>query len=244
MLTVNKGHIVKSYLRILLTVLIIIFAPFHTFAQSKNELVIGIGTTQGSITNAKGIHGPVTGNAGTNVKLVTLVDDKLKSDTYISLDYYRNLTGGLYLNAGISSVNVSTSTTQADFVGGYSITTFPTFNLFGYMVDIGPSYRFNTNSSYTPFVGLNASVFGGSADNTRFADGALYGVGGNHTYVECIGYTPRIGVYKNSGFFQGFGITINSTTASCNIGAFRSYENGFRGDLSFLRYQLDYRVSF
>ena len=141
----------KSYLRILFTVLIIMFAPFHTFAQSKNELVIGIGTTQGSITNAKGIHGPVTGNAGTNVKLVTLVDDKLKSEPYFSLDYYRNLTGGLYLNAGISSVNVSTSTTQADFVGGYSITTFPTFNLFGYMIDIGPSYRFKEISNLTPY---------------------------------------------------------------------------------------------
>jgi len=235
----------KNFLRILFsTIIIIIFVPIHIFAQSKNELVIGIGTTQGTVTNAKGIHGPVTGNAGTNVKLVTLVDDSLKSDPYFSLDYHRNVTGGLYLNAGISSVSVSTMTTQADFVGGYSITTFPSINLFGYMVDVGPSYRFNTNSSYTPFVALNASVFSGSADNTRFAGGALYGVGGNHTYVECIGYTPRIGVYKNSGFLQGFGITVNSTTASCNFGALRSFEDGFRSDLSFLRYQLDYRVSF
>ncbi len=236
----------KNYLRILFsTIIIIIFVPIHIFAQSKNELVIGVGTSSGTLTNAKGTHDPVTGNAGTNVKLVTLVDDKLKSDPFFSLDYYRNVTGGLYLNAGISSVSLSSSTTQANFVGGYSIATFPGINFFGYMVDIGPSYRFNTNSSYTPFVGLNASFFGGSADNTRFAGGALYGVGGNHTYVECIGYTPRIGVYKNSGFLQGFGVTINSTTASCNIGAFRSYQyDGFRGDLSLLRYQIDYRISF
>jgi hypothetical protein len=87
----------KNYLRLLLTILIIIFAPVHVFAQSKNELVIGIGTSPGTLTNAKGTHETVTGNAGTNVKLVTLVDDSLKSDPYFSLDYYRNVTGGLYL---------------------------------------------------------------------------------------------------------------------------------------------------
>ena len=58
----------KNFLKILFSTIIIIFVPIHIFAQSKNELVIGIGTTQGKVTNAKGIHGPVTGNAGTNVK--------------------------------------------------------------------------------------------------------------------------------------------------------------------------------
>lgn len=235
----------KHYVRILLSIFIIIFSPINIFAQSKNELVIGLGMYQGTLTNAKGTHDPVTGNAGTNVKKVTLTDDKLKSDPYFSLDYYRNLTGGLYLNAGISSVSVRSSATQANFVGGYTIANFPGINFFGYMVDIGPSYRFQTNSSFTPFVGLNASFFGGSADNTRFAGDATYGVGGNHTYVECIGYSPRIGVYKNSGLLQGFGITVNSTNASCNIGALRSYQyDGFRGDFSLLRYQIDYRLSF
>ena len=235
----------KNYLRILFTTLIIIFPPVNIFAQSKNEFVIGIGTSSGTLTNAKGTHDPVTGNAGTNVKLVTLVDDKLKSDPFFSLDYYRNLTGGLYLNAGISSVSVSSSTTQANFVGGYSIATFPGINFFGYMVDIGPSYRFKTNSSYTPFLGLNASFFGGSADNTRFAGDATYGVGGDHTYVECLGYTPKLGVFKNAGFLKGFGVTVNSTNLSCNNGAMRSFQySGYRGDFSILRYQVDYRISF
>ena len=235
----------KNFLRILFNTIIIIFVPIHIFAQSKNELVIGVGTSSGSLTNAKGTHDPVTGNAGTNVKLVILTNDKLKLDKYFSLDYYRNLTGGLYLNAGISSVSVRSSATQANFVGGYTIANFPGINFFGYMVDIGPSYRFQTNSSFTPFVGLNASFFGGSADNTRFAGDATYGVGGNHTYVECIGYSPRIGVYKNSGLLQGFGITVNSTNASCNMGALRRYQyDGFRGDFSLLRYQIDQRASF
>ena len=51
-----------------------------------------------------------------------MTDDKLKSDPYFSLDYYRNLTGGLYLNAGISSLSVSSSATQANFLGGYLAT--------------------------------------------------------------------------------------------------------------------------
>ena len=82
----------KKFLGILFSTIIIIFVPIHIVAQSKNELVIGVGTSSGTLTNAKGTHDPVTGNAGTNVKLVTLVDDKLKSDPYFSLDYYRNLT--------------------------------------------------------------------------------------------------------------------------------------------------------
>ena len=235
----------RNYLRILISIFIISFSQNHTFAQSKNEIVIGIGTTQGTIKDVKGKHDAVTNNAGTNVKLVTLTDDKFKSDAHISIDYYRNLTGNLYLNAGISTFSVKTSATQASFVGGYTIASFPGINFFGYVAEIGPSYRFDTNSSYTPFIGLNASFLSGSQDNTKFANDATYGVGGNHTHVECIGYTPKVGVFKNSGFLKGFGVTVNSSNLSCSNGAMRSFQyDGYRGDFSILRYQLDYRISF
>ena len=66
----------RNYLRILISIFIISLSQNYTFAQSKNEIVIGIGTTQGTIKDVKGKHDAVTNNAGTNVKLVTLTDDK------------------------------------------------------------------------------------------------------------------------------------------------------------------------
>ena len=49
----------KNFVRILLGILIINnFVPVSIFAQSKNELVIGIGTSPGTLTNAKGTHDP------------------------------------------------------------------------------------------------------------------------------------------------------------------------------------------
>ena len=226
-------------------VTLLIMSALPALSKSKNELVIGIGLVKGTFNNISGVHAPVTGSTGTNAKTITLTDDKLQSKPSISIDYMRNVTNNFWLNTGLQYTSVNSSTPSILIGSGFTQTPFPDINFFGVLVDIGPSYRFETNSDFTPFVGLNAQYFYGNQDNTFFGKtNATYGVGGEHSFARCLGYGPNIGVFSNSGILKGFGVTIESVNLSCNLGHQRSLESGYRAGFSILNYQLDYRVSF
>ena len=69
-------------------------------AESKNELSIGIAIGTGIMENVKGMHTPVTGNPGTNVKGLVLDDDSLNTIYSLSIDY--NKYNWLYKKAKAS----------------------------------------------------------------------------------------------------------------------------------------------
>ena len=131
------------------------------FAGEKNEFVIGIGEMNGKIKNVRGLHHPLIGNPGINEKNITLSDDEFYSEPHLELGYNRRINGGLYLNSSISTFSGNTANTSGSFEGGFEVDDFPSINIWGNLVEIGPNYRFNNNSSYTPFIGLNASYLFG-----------------------------------------------------------------------------------
>ena len=213
------------------------------FAGEKNEFVIGIGGMNGIIKNVRGLHHPVKGNPGINEKTITLSDDEFNSKPHLELGVNRHIIRGLYLNSSISTFSGNTANTSGSFEGGFKVADFPKINIWGNLVEIGPNYRFNNSSSYTPYIGVNASYLFGQQDNTRFSlDPKEYGIGGEHSHVECLGFSPEIGLFKNSGFLEGVGLKIESINLNCSNGKMRSFFNGYKGEFSQLRYQLDFRI--
>ncbi len=213
------------------------------FAGEKNEFVIGIGGMNGIIKNVRGLHHPVTSNPGINEKTITLSNDKFYSKPHLELGYNRQIIGGLYLNSSLSTFSGYTDHTSGRFEGGFEVANFPRINIWGNLLEIGPNYRFNNNSSFTPFIGINTSYLFGAQDNTRFSlNPQEYGVGGEHTHVKCFGFSPEIGFFKNSGFLKGLGLKIDSINLNCSNGNMRSFFNGYDGEFSQLRYQINFRI--
>ena len=227
--------------------------------QSVNELSLGITVSaSGSVGSASGMHTPIPGNLGDTVKTGTLKDDTLiTQDFAVSVDYLRKLTDNLYLNAGITQSRVKTKTTSVAFPGGYVVTSFPPFTIKGNTLNLGPSYRFNSLSNLTPYVGLNASYFFGKATDTNYPQQTIngytfgnaiqtgtYGVGGPETSVTCWGLNPNVGVFVNSGFFKGFGVSVRSQNLDCEGDSMRSFYRGYKVKLKNILYQIDYRIFF
>ena len=232
----------KSF-SLLFTFLILSIYSKAILAGEKNEFVIGIGGMNGIIKNVRGLHDPVAGNPGINEKTITLSDDQFYSKPHLELGYNRKIIDGFYLNSSLSTFSGYTDHTSGSFEGGFNVDNFPRINIWGNLVEIGPNYRFNNNSSFTPFIGINASYLFGEQDNTRFSfNPQEYGVGGEHTHVQCIGYSPEIGFFKNSGLLKGLGLKIDLLNLNCSNGKMRSFFSGYNGDFSQLRYQLDYRI--
>ena len=82
----------KKINKIIFKILVIIFANYsYAYSESKNELSFGIAIGNGIMENVKGMHTPVTGNPGTNVKGLVLDDDSLNTIYSLSIDYYKYL---------------------------------------------------------------------------------------------------------------------------------------------------------
>ena len=109
--------------------------------------------------------------------------------------------------------------------------------------DLGPSYRFNDISNLTPYAGLNATYFLGKQSDTQY-DGPRYGEGGPHTYVRCLGVTPNLGFFVNSGFLKGYGLSVERLLLECENDQIRSMENGYEADFDITQYRIDYRIPF
>ena len=109
------------------------------FAESKNELSIGIAVGNGIMENVKGMHTPVTNNPGTNVKSLVLDDDSLNTIYSLSIDYNKYLNDNLYLNSGIAFNRHYTVDTDITFDGGYN-SDFPNIHFRGLALELGPSY--------------------------------------------------------------------------------------------------------
>ena len=105
---------------------------------------------------------------------------------------------------------------------------------------------FRTFSNFTPYIGLNASSFLGFQSDTNYgANGhGLYGVGGPETFVKCLGMTPNLGFFINSGFFKGYGFSIENLILACDNDHNRSMTEGYKADFNIIQYRLDYRISF
>ena len=217
-----------------------------SFAENKNELLFGLAIGNGFMENVKGMHTAVTGNPGTNIKSITLTDDNLKTDYSLSLDYNRILFTNFFLNSGISYANISTSSTDITFVGGFN-SGFPDIDFKGFIFDLGPSYRFQTKKKFTSFIGIQATYFLGKQTDTNYpttSGKGVYGEGGPETNVDCKGITPNFGVYANSGLLKGFGVTVDNIILSCKNDNQRSYTEGYDADFNLFNYRIDYRISF
>ena len=213
-------------------------------AESKNELSLGIAVGNGFMENVKGMHGPVEGNSGTNVKGLILDDDSLNTIYSLSIDYNKYFNDNLYLNSGISFARHYTVDTSITFDGGAN-SEFPNILFRGLALDVGPSYRFNRIYKFTPYIGLNASTFLGFQSDTNFGVvSGTYGEGGAETFVECYGITPNLGFFKSSGIFKGYGFSIENLKLECDNDHMRSMTEGYEADFDIVQYRIDYRIFF
>ena len=231
--------------RKILKMLIIIFLKCtYVYAENNNELSIGIAVGNGIMENVKGMHGPTENNPGTNVKGLVLDDDSLNTIYSLSIDYNKYLKDNLYLNSGISFARHYTVDTNITFDGGYN-SEFPDIHFRGLALELGPSYRFNKILNFTPYIGLNASSFLGFQSDTNYAlSSGTYGVGGPETFVKCFGLTPNLGFFINSGFFKGYGFSIENLILNCDNDHNRSMTEGYTADFNIVQYRLDYRINF
>ena len=214
------------------------------YAESKNEFSFGVAVGNGIMENVKGMHTPVTGNPGTNVKGLVLDDDSLNTIYSLSIDYYKYLNDNLYLNSGIAFNRHYTVDTSITFDGGYN-SDFPNIHFRGLALELGPSYRFNKISNFTPYIGLNASTFLGFQSDTNYGlFSGNYGEGGAETFVKCFGITPNLGFFVNSGFFKGYGFSIENLLLECDNEHNRSMTEGYEADFNIVQYRIDYRIPF
>ena len=59
----------------------------YVYAENQNELSVGIAAGNGIMENVSGMHGPVTGNLGTNIKGLVLDDNSMNTIYSINIDY-------------------------------------------------------------------------------------------------------------------------------------------------------------
>ena len=216
----------------------------HIQAENKNELSFGIAAGNGIMENVKGMHTPVTGNLGTNIKSLVLDDDSMNTIYSINIDYNKYLNDNLYLNSGIAFARHETVDTYITFDGGYN-SHFPNIHFRGLALELGPSYRFNKISNFTPYIGLNASTFLGFQSDTNYGlVTGNYGEGGAETFVKCFGITPNLGFFVNSGFFKGYGFSIENLLLECDNEHNRSMTEGYEADFNIVQYRIDYRIPF
>jgi len=231
--------------RTILKIFIILFLNYaYVYAENQNELSIGIAVGNGVMENVSGMHNPVTGNLGTNIKSLVLDDDSMNTIYSINIDYNKYLNDNLYLNSGISFSRHETTDTTITFDGGYN-SEFPNIHFRGLTLELGPNYRFNEILNFTPYIGLNTSSFLGFQSDTNFAvNSGTYGVGGAETFVECYGITPNLGFFKSSGFFKGYGFSIENLILECDNDHNRSMTEGYEADFNIIQYRIDYRIFF
>ena len=231
--------------KLILKILLIIFCNYTSvYAENQNELSIGIAVGNGVMENVSGMHNPVTGNLGTNIKSLVLDDDSMNTIYSINIDYNKYLNDNLYLNSGISFSRHETTDTTITFDGGYN-SEFPNIHFRGLTLELGPNYRFNEILNFTPYIGLNASSFLGFQSDTNFAvNSGTYGVGGAETFVECYGITPNLGFFKSSGFFKGYGFSMENLILECDNDHNRSMTEGYEADFDIIQYRIDYRIFF
>ena len=216
----------------------------HIQAENKNELSFGLAAGNGVMENVKGMHTPVTGNLGTNIKSLVLDDDSMNTIYSINIDYNKYLNDNLYLNSGIAFARHETVDTSITFDGGYN-SDFPNIHFRGLALEVGPSYRFNKISNFTPYIGLNASTFLGFQSDTNYGlSSGNYGEGGAETFVKCFGITPNLGFFVNSGFFKGYGFSIENLLLECDNEHNRSMTEGYEADFNIVQYRIDYRIPF
>ena len=227
-------------------IIILIFFTNYclVFAEDKNEISIGVALGNGFMENVKGMHTPVVGNPGTNVKGLVLNDDSLNTIYSLSVDFNKYLNDNLYINSGISFARHYTVDTSITFDGG-SVSDFPDIHFRGVALEIGPSYRFDKISHFTPYIGINASTFLGLQSDTNYAQSSgTYGVGGAETFVKCFGATPNLGFFVNSGFFKGYGFSIENLILECDNDHMRSMTEGYGADFNITQFRIDYRIPF
>ena len=241
---VNSLKMKKLNIIVLKIILLSFISLNVAIAESKNELSIGIAVGNGIMENVKGMHTPVTGNPGTNVKGLVLDDDSLNTIYSLSIDYNKYLNNNLYLNSGIAFARHETVDTYITFDGGYN-SHFPNIHFRGLALELGPSYRFNKISNFTPYIGLNASTFLGFQSDTNYGlVTGNYGEGGAETFVKCFGITPNLGFFVNSGFFKGYGFSIENLLLECDNEHNRSMTEGYEADFNIVQYRIDYRIPF
>ena len=228
-----------------LILFLILFNSNDLQAKSKNELSFGIATGNGIMENVRGMHTPVTNNLGTNIKSLVLDDDSLNTIYSINVDYNKYLNDNFYLNSGIGFARHNTVDTNITFEGGYN-SGFPEIYFYGLVFELGPSYRFNKISNFSPYIGLNASYFLGQQTDTHYGDNGegTYGEGGVETYVKCHGITPNLGFFVNSGFFKGYGFSVENLILECDNDHQRSMTEGYEADFNIIQYRIDYRILF
>ena len=158
------------------------------------------------------------------------------------LDYYTKIEDNLYLNAGIKHSRMKGIPISWTFVvGGYVVDYALPFTMKGITLNLGPSYRFNSWFNLTPYVGLNVSYFDGKMTDTNYPQFTLlgltfgnpnhtgaYGISGPETSLTCWGLNPNVGVFSNSGFCKGFGVSSKSQNLDCEGDSFRIFRWGYK----------------
>ncbi len=73
-------------------IFILIYLLFSkNVSVADDEISLGIALGKGIMENVSGLHTPVTGNPGNNVKGLVLDDDSLNTNISLNIDYNKNL---------------------------------------------------------------------------------------------------------------------------------------------------------
>ena len=89
-------------------IFILIYLLFSkNVSVANDEISLGIALGKGIMENVSGLHTPVTGNPGNNVKGLVLDDDSLNTNISLNIDYNKNLKDNLYLNSGVSLAKIA-----------------------------------------------------------------------------------------------------------------------------------------
>lgn len=231
----------------------LLFSALSNYAVANEiELRVLVGATNAKTSNINGLHLPENATPPAIPATVSMADSTSKTSPVVGIDanYYFNENWGV--NAGLSYKKHTTNNTYVTInAGGQSwSSSFPSFSITGYELSVGPLYRWKNlgdSGKLSPFAGLNLVGFYGSQDNTnytlagvtlnpagtpKYIMGAAYGVGGPSTHVTCYGYMPRLGFSYELDKKMNIGAEYRYASMSCNNGAMRSLESGYKTDLT------------
>lgn len=220
----------------------------NSVSANEFEVRIQAGAAQGNMSNMSGLHAQA-GNVLPKVIATNTITGSPGTIPVLGIDANYFFDNNWGVNAGISywSAKIPDSINTMTAAGVTWSTTFPGFTVKGYTLGVGPVYRWKDMGKVSPYVGLNLAGFFGTIDNTSLGNGVgnlnpggnpqyimdpSYGRGGAASNVKCSGFMPRVGADYQLDNEMSIGLEYRYTRMSCNMGSFRSYENGFSSTLT------------
>lgn len=189
-------------------------------------------------TTVRSISGTHVNLAGTPIlgSAVNLTDNKAR-DTLFGIDASYYFSDRWAMNIDLSYMKQKLKDTAATVHAApdtIPVSPFPAFSYTGYMLGIGPKYRWKDLSpGISPYAVISLVGFFGKQDNTKYSiNPTLYGHGGSKTNVRGIGVSPKIGITFAVNEKLNLGIEYRYTYLAVHAGKMRSLQWGYKANIS------------